>query len=250
MLVLFPVHDRVSLLPYFLRYYTSIGATRFVCALFNGKANPVYAKIASFQTRYPLQICPSFVARVEKYNPFDEKRALNRLRLEFCEKAQWYCIADLDEFHYFEGKSMLDAVRKAKRHKFQAVGGVLVDRLAANGKFPPIRGSLDKTFPLGSDLTYCCGGNNTKISLAKCQVEIEVGHHCANVETGWGISETHHFKWFKGVRPNLIRRQKYYGQQCIPWAKTMLPNQIAIINGGINLNMPGLRLRTANKLGV
>lgn len=250
MLVLFPVHDRVGLLPYFLRYYTSIGATRFVCALFNGKANPVYAKIASFQTRYPLQICPSFVARVEKYNPFDEKRALNRLRLEFCEKAQWYCIADLDEFHYFEGKSMLDAVRKAKRHKFQAVGGVLVDRLAANGKFPPIRGSLDKTFPLGSDLTYCCGANNGKISLARYDVTIELGHHYTYVEIGWGISETHHFKWSRGVYRTLALRQKFYSKQGVPWAKTELPVQLSLTRRGVNLAMPNLRLRKADKLGV
>jgi len=135
---------------------------------------------------------------------------LNKIRREFSHKYQWYCIADLDEFHCFLGKTIPEAIREAKRYKCLAIGGVFVDRLAANGTFPPISGPLDNLFPLASDLTYCCGSTNSKISLAMSCVEIELGHHDAKVKTAWGISETHHFKWHKGVHKAIAKREKLY----------------------------------------
>jgi len=250
MLVIFPVYDRIKLLPYFLRYYESIGATHFVCALFDGKRNPLYPKISAFQRKYKLDVRISVDSRVSEYNPLAEKIGLNIIRKEFSKKFRWYCIADLDEFHYFGGGTLHDIVQKAEKLKFRAVGGVFVDRIAADGFFPAIHGSLDKTFPLGCDLTHCCESNNRKISLARSTVQIEFGHHEAKCKVAWGGSETHHFKWHNSVRKAIAHRYKLYSKQNISWAATKLPAQLGIINRGVNLTFPGLHVRKASILGV
>jgi hypothetical protein len=250
MLVIFPIFNRIQLLPYFLRYYTSVGATQFVCALYHGKRNPLYKKINRYGARYPLAIRTSTNSRLTHYNPFEEMYGLNQVRREFTEQFRWYCIADLDEFHYFGRRKMTTVARYAEEAGYAAVGGAMVDRIAANGQFPTIHGPLDRRFPLGCDLTASVGANPRKISLARSHIEIALGHHEASAKTAWGGSETHHFKWHKGVYEILKTRYKYYHRQGLPWTESELPPQIRVIEEGVNLTDPKLHLRTARKLGV
>jgi hypothetical protein len=175
---------------------------------------------------------------------------LNQVRKELAEKFHWYCIADLDEFHFFNGLKISTVVRHAEQHGYQAIGGRLVDRIAANGTFPEIRGSLDRCFPLGSDLTRSTGACHSKIALAKSHVEIAPGHHDAQAKIAWGSVETHHFKWHRGIHEIIKIRYKNYLRQGMPWAEKEYPRQLKMIEEGVNLTDPKLNLHKAHKLGV
>jgi hypothetical protein len=250
MLIIFPVYSRVKLLPYFLRYYSSIGITHFVCALYDGKNNPLYQQIIKFSTRYNLTVRTSIDSRVKPYNPYNEMHGLNKIRREFRKKYDWYCIADLDEFHFFNGLELIQVRQKAEKLGCVAAGGKFVDRVAENGAFPPIRGPLDETFPLGCDLTFCLGARHQKISMAQSNIEICLGHHNVKAKVAWGLSETHHFKWHRGMKMTLQQRYKNYSKQGIPWAKRELPLQLRLAQSGINFDEPSLRIRRAQRLGI
>ena len=251
MLVIFPVFNRIALLPYFLRYYVSMGATQFVCALHNGRENPLWDAIQAFAGKFQLEVQTSVVCGVDSYSGSAETPGLNRIRKNFAEQYGWYCIADLDEFHFFGGRTLSEIVREAEDRGFGAVHGQLVDRIAADGSLPDVQGLLDETFPLACDLSRCAGVPCRKIVLARGHVEIAPGHHlAASVRTWHNMAEVHHFKWVNGVREELAARGERYARLNLPWADECLRVLELIQNGGIDLSHPGLKMRTASMLGV
>src|ERR1041385_6881970 len=115
MLMIFPVCDRVELLPYFLRYYQAMGATQFVCGLYNGKRNRLDKSIAAFESHYHLHIRTSVTCNRDRFSPVNEALGLNAIREEFAGPFGWYGIADLDEFHYFGGRTIPEQIHAAEK---------------------------------------------------------------------------------------------------------------------------------------
>jgi len=250
MLVIFPVVDRIKLLPYFFAYYTSIGASEFICALYNGEANPLYSQILSFVSSYNLKILPSICCDFREFRGAREVGVLNQIREQYAVTSRWYCIADLDEFHFFRGRNLMTVAENAERCGYEAVHGTFFDRIAIDGSFPDIEGKLDDKYPMACDLSNSVGLSSGKITLAKSHVAITAGHHNAKAVTWFDQAEVHHFKWVKGV--HKIVRDKYarYSAQGLPWAKAQLPRLLRSIETRIDISDPRLKVRPAAKLGV
>jgi hypothetical protein len=219
MLVICPIFDRCDLLPFYLQYYSQLGATQFVMALWNGERNPVYEVVKSY-SQYPITIRTSIECLVKDYNGPDESTGLNRIRLEFKDRFPWYCLADLDEFCWFGGKTMPEIIAEAEPQGYTAIHGVFFDRFARHGRFPPIRllHSLDSTFPLVADVTRCLGANYNKIPLSRSDVAVESGHHYTKGRAWWNQAEVHHFKWTEGILERLRERDMYFTAQGLPWS--------------------------------
>jgi hypothetical protein len=252
-LLIFPICDRIELLPYFFRYYSTIGVTKFVCGLYNGKNSPYFQEIANYQSLYDLEMRPTFTCAFEQYNPVREMRGLNRIREEFATKCDWYCIADLDEFHFFGGKSIPQVIQQAERSGYEAVHGLLSDRIAIDGIFPEIdlEQALDTIFPLACNLSKCSGACCHKVVLAKTNVKIGPGHHHTKATTWRNAAEVHHFKWQKGVYEVIEDRFRRYTKQEMRWARIQLPAALQLIHrGGVSLDNPKLRITMAPRLGI
>jgi hypothetical protein len=249
MLIIFPVCDRIKLLPYFLQYYSSIGATQFVCGLYNGEKSLLYNKVSSYKRHFNLQIQTSFTSDPSLWNTHSETHGLNRIREEYSKKYDWYCIADLDEFHYFKGKTLPEMVQEAEQGGYDAMHGVFFDRIAIDGAFPDIKGTLDKTFPLVCDLTKCARLASSKIVMARNHVKIHSGHHKTNAKTWYNAAEVHHFKWSKGVYESITFHYNRYQRQGLRTADGW-PRILKLIDGGVDIANPKLRVRPASKLGI
>lgn len=250
MIIIFPICDRIRLLPYFLRYYASLGAKEFVCGLYNGEQNPLYDQVREVGSSYGLHVHTSVACVFEKYRGALEIDGLNWIRQKYAIKHGWYCIADLDEFHHFHGQSLAEVARSAEHNSFTAIHGQFIDRISADGTFPDLQGSLDATFPLGCDLSLCAGLACRKIALAKSQVAITAGHHDAQANICRNAAEVHHFKWSNGVREMVVDKHRRYREQALPWATEQLPKLLKLIENGIDLSNPNLNLRPAAKLGI
>lgn len=219
MLVICPIFDRCDLLPYYLQYYSRLGATQFVVALWNGEKNPLYEVIKA-HSGYDISIRTSLDCPVKDYNGPLESEGLNRIREEFRRPHQWYCLADLDEFCYFGGRSLDRVVEEATAQGFTAVHGTFYDRVARDGQFPPVQPgkSLDSTFPMACDLTRCLGANFNKVPLSRFNVPVESGHHWTRGNVWWNQAEVHHFKWSDGLMQRLRERDMYFTAQGLPWS--------------------------------
>ncbi|MGI8312882.1 glycosyltransferase family 2 protein [Saccharopolyspora hattusasensis] len=125
----------------------------------------------------------------------------------------WHLLADADEFqHHPGGLSMSIATVEAGNG---VLGGILLDRLAADGGFPrwsPEVG-LDQTYPLGGLLThYLLRGDPRKIVLTHPSVPVASGNHRApgyRPPAGSTIP-VHHFKWRHGVEAELRTRVRHF----------------------------------------
>lgn len=247
MLVIFGINDRADLLPYFTKYYASIGATHFACIITDGSRNPLYDTIRSYLADYDSSFFQSF--RKDGFSPHAESKVANRIRIEFSTRFQWYCVADLDEFYYFSGQNFGEVIPEATARGFDAVHGLFVDRLSKDGTFPPICGTLDAAFPLGSNLSQCFGLIHHKIPLAKIHLKIGSGHHKVGGKCWRRKVEVHHFKWHSGIVDSLQAKYARKLRQHPAWANRVLEMLNAIRGGTLN-DRPRLRLWTASKLGV
>jgi hypothetical protein len=250
MLVIFSIYNRISLLPYFLRYYSSIGATRFECALYQGEKSRFYDDILKFKSKYDLHVRMSTNCPVHKFRGLSEVPALNAIRKEFASKFSWYCIADLDEFHFFNGKTLSQVVEEAEEKGYDAIHGVFFDRISADGRFLKVKGRLDKTFPLVCHLTSLAGLRSDKVVLAKSHIEIFSGHHDVLSAKVWrNGAEVHHFKWTEGadevVSNTLIRIRK----QRLPYVPHM-GRLWSMTRHRIDVSDPRLSLRKASPIGI
>lgn len=124
----------------------------------------------------------------------------------------WHLFADADEFQQFPAP-LQDVVAQAEYAHRAVVGGLLLDRVAADGALggwgPPTGLDLDKAYPLGGHLTHrLLRGDPRKIVLARANVPVSSGSHRApgHRPDPDRLCAVHHFKWRTGVADDLQRR--------------------------------------------
>lgn len=205
MTIFVAIVDRVGLLPFFLRYYSKQGITRFVYILFNGDKNPCYPELSAMSQGYTWEMRP-FEGDQGRYQPQYEVCPINLAKEEFVKPDEWYAVADLDEFHHY-GVAFPQVVEEAKRRGFQCIWSMLVDRFGPGASSLPLRQdlTLDEQFPLCSHITEWSGGNPYKVGLQVGEFEIYCGHHCAR-DWGYRRGKTHHFRWHGQYRNYLAER--------------------------------------------
>lgn len=126
----------------------------------------------------------------------------------------WHLIADVDEFHHYPAS--LDAtIAQAETGGYRVVGGLLLDRVAADGRlvgWTPL-GPLDRVYPLGGHLSHrLLHADPRKIVLARHHVPLASGNHRApghrpDIDH---LVPVHHFKWRAGVLEDLRSRVRHF----------------------------------------
>jgi hypothetical protein len=250
MLVICPIFDRCELLPFYLRYYRRLGASKIVIALWKAEQNPVYETIRPYLDRDTVMRL-SVDVPVEKYSGPVESTALNVIREEFQHSHPWQCVADLDEFIWYNGMTLPEMAKQAEQCGYNAVHGIFHDRFARHEKFPPInpQHSLDSTFPLEGDVTRCAGININKVPLQRSNLPISSGHHTTEGHALWWKIEVHHFKWSEGVLERLHERATYLTAQNLPWGGESFRTHGFLKNGGFSAD-PNYCWREARVLGI
>lgn len=250
------VDYRVDLLPFWFRYYKGLGAERVFIGLWNGYSNPVWPRLLELilESKMDVQVYPSVICHRDAYCGMKETACVNYFRCAFVPPGQWYAIADVDEFCWFNGVGFEEMIGKAEARNCHAVAGDFLDRISGDGTFPPIPGigerTLDETFPKACDLPRHMGCGTAKVPLARQDVEIIPGHHSTTNHPRLEYSvEVHHFKWHRGVLEMLEHRSKAFTAQQLPHA----PESGRYLEFFKNPNWPAtpeLHLRDAVKIGI
>ncbi|WP_432197677.1 glycosyltransferase family 2 protein [Streptomyces sp. bgisy027] len=128
----------------------------------------------------------------------------------------WHLLADSDEFHAYPAP-LHEVLAEAERSGTGTVGGLMLDRLAADGALKGwnlgdgVEG-LDSAYPLGGFLTHhLLRGDLRKIVLAHSGVAVASGNHRAEGHRPANRPPVavHHFKWREGVRADVERRAEH-----------------------------------------
>ncbi|MFJ1597251.1 glycosyltransferase family 2 protein [Streptomyces sp. NPDC088261] len=126
----------------------------------------------------------------------------------------WHLFADADEFQQYP-THLREVVAQAERSRRQVVGGLLLDRVSADGHLTDWNqgDGLDLAYPLGGHLTHrLLHGDPRKIVLARHEVSLSSGNHRApgHQPDPDRLCAVHHFKWRTGILDDLRRRVDHF----------------------------------------
>jgi len=207
------VVHRYSLLPHFMRYYSSLGVDEFAV----GCTRQNYESIREILNDYPASLYP--VDDLPMPARFELGLGLEALRNAIGWPAsEWHIPADLDEFHQFP-EDLRDLVKFMERSDLHLLGGSFSDRVAPDGSLPAVQPtpSIWRQCPLEADITQrLVRGNCNKVVLCRGSVVLAVGHHHSDSHgvTRWD-AVVHHFKWRKGVLEILRQRMETYREKAV-----------------------------------
>ncbi|MFF0578064.1 hypothetical protein [Streptosporangium saharense] len=196
-----------ALLTAFAAHYQHLGITTFHLAFHFPDHVPQQVKTQLLQAAAAL---PGPAPRISQGPWHEHLHAQLRDELRAAAGPGWHLIADSDEFHAYPA-SIPEVIAAAKAAGSLTVGGVLLDRVAADGSlasWDPAVG-LDAAFPLGGFLTgLLLGGDPRKVVLADSRVELALGSHRSpgHKPVNAPPIPVHHFKWRRGIEQDLRRR--------------------------------------------
>lgn len=207
------IGSHVELLPHMLAHYRE--EIDFDSLLVNinleSMDDPLYGRIVEVCRQYGARIFSVYAGPwLEHVNTFLYAQARQIFTND------WFVLADLDEFQLWPNntRSLLEEI---DRDGYQYVEGCVIDRLAADGAFPPIRSdvSIWKQFPLAGSLTYpLTRGAIQKVAAVKGNLTLAGGQHMALGGRGYPRERlyipVHHFKWTEGVYGRLVDRVKFF----------------------------------------
>ncbi|MEU4160907.1 hypothetical protein [Actinoplanes sp. NPDC026670] len=169
----------------------------------------------------------------------------------------WHVLADVDEFHGYP-RPPEELVAEAEARGSRQVGGVLFDRVSADGAladWAPEKG-LDASYPLGGFLTSrLLGGNPRKVVLAHSSLPLVLGSHYSpdGLPDDDLLVPVHHFKWTERVLPDLRRRVAEHSSgawwEVTPAIRTeaaALLEHIENHDGRIDVTDPGMSFQPAS----
>ncbi|MFG3384209.1 glycosyltransferase family 2 protein [Streptomyces sp. NPDC047999] len=196
-----------ALLAAWTAHYREFGIERFLLAFHFPDHVPDAQRHELLAATHTLGIVPTQVST----GPWHE-HTNTELRDALRETAGpgWHLIADADEFQTYPAP-LADVITQAQDTGRKVVGGLMLDRVAADGSLAPWRPGpgLERAFPLGGHLTHrLLQGDPRKIVLAHSSVTVASGNHRApghrpDPDT---LACVHHFKWRSGVLDDLRRR--------------------------------------------
>lgn len=248
MLVIFALKDRALLLPYFLKHYQNLGATRFICGLYDGRKNPLYPEVEAWTRKVNLEIRDGASHSDDWCGPH-EAAGIDRIRATVSDP--WHVIADLDEFYWLPaGTTLQDIVAKLEAGGYDAATAHLIDRIAADGSLVAPGETLDGTYPLATNLTGSVGACIDKAVIVKTTASLLSGHHGLREGTGLAWGECHHIKWLPGILEILEKRVPHLRRMGLPWSEEGRLICDKFVNGKLNFNDPSIKTWPAPLLGV
>ena len=221
MILLTSIYDDVRLLPHFLQHYEELGVTQFYCVAQVDQNRALLDEIAGHARGHRF-----VVAHVMQgtFHPWPIYQQLDAVRQRYVRPDEWILCADLDEF-LDPDVSIGELVARCEDAGADYAKGVLVDRIAANGAFPPLGdGPLGAQFPLAAALTgKLLRAYVDKVPIMRGSCPVQDGLHQT---TGRPLLaapvSVFHYKWFDGVQERMIDRlytRMLNGEGCWPEAK-------------------------------
>jgi Flp pilus assembly protein TadD len=201
----------IELLPHWLEHHTRLGVDRILLGLFDDISPQIRGEIDICAARWPVTyFSQSWKGTSE--NAQEEQRR-SACRQAGARPDTWTLHADLDEFLEFPAP-LAEIIAAADAQRLNAVSGWLLDRVAADGSFPPIRPappSLFEQFPISRRLTSrILLSGSRKIMLAHYAIPVIAGHHFSARATQGKVPIgkpeqylVHHFKWHAGLLSRL-----------------------------------------------
>ncbi|WP_411574890.1 glycosyltransferase family 2 protein [Streptomyces fradiae] len=207
-----------ALLAAWTAHYRRLGIERFLLAFHFPDHVPDAQRHQLLAAVHALGIAPVQVST----GPWHE-HTNTLLRDGLREKAGpgWHLIADADEFQTYPAP-LAAVIGQAEDTGRKVVGGLMLDRVAADGSFASWRPGpgLERAFPLGGHLTHrLLQGDPRKIVLAHSSVTVASGNHRASGHKPdpHTLACVHHFKWRAGVLDDLRRRVERFSSGA--WAE-------------------------------
>lgn len=233
------VYDRVDTVPYFLDHYFKLGVTRFVFIVANGQGNPCWRELAASHYKFPVVLASGDDGQGKEQGCSAE--CINNVRLAW---PGWHVVADLDEFHWWNGSNAQRMIEVCEANGAYAVQSLLVDRICQDLHFHPFGEDYESRFPLACNLTQALASNAYKISLVHHDAKVISGHHYALTNVVVGGYYTHHFKWTKGVVERMNRRMEHVQKHRPGYAGEMEKFMARIRTG--KLDVTGLEVQIAD----
>jgi hypothetical protein len=213
--------DDLRLLPRLINHYSYLGVTGrwFIGVQMDSAGDPQLERALHIVRRHDIDA--AIVPVIGPWRHRVNTGLIQRMRQLY--PHDWTVVADQDEFHVYPD-SLTSIVRYCEQRGYEAVSGDLIDRVAADGSFPPIESgrSLWHTFPLGGDLSHeLIGAPSPQILIVKGSALLSWGSHyvargvpCPKEELQ---AVVHHFKWDATVIDRLKARIDLYTNLGEPW---------------------------------
>jgi hypothetical protein len=214
------------LLPYFLRYYKTLGIEKFLVILNTPDDAPL--KILQDFDLSPVKIW------TEPFSETLKQRYERSIIDKYCSNDDWVIYSDLDEFHDYPAG--LDYhLKYCEKHNIDFVEGRLLDRISETGELTILDETrpLEEQYPLGGYITNnLLKAWDKKIVAAKGKLIVGGGHHIfldsATNNTlpyirnfsdySLGI-KVHHFKWDRNVLDRMNRYIHLQDESLAYWVK-------------------------------
>jgi hypothetical protein len=216
------VGGHVDVLPFMLDHYRGLGIDSLVINVQLRHADdPVRAEARRVADRVGCDLASVTVGEWQTVIRDLWRRSLQMFPDDWC------VLADQDELHVYPD-DLPSLLAFCDRHGYDCVSGAFVDRLSADGGFPPVdpARSLWSQFPLGGYVSYpLLGADPRKIVAVKGRVPVGQGHHHAAADAPCPIEEVfvpvHHFKWTAGLLDRLrARADEFRRQQVAHWTES------------------------------
>jgi hypothetical protein len=236
-----------ELLPFFLRYYSKKGVSRFIFAVWDVPNCALLEDVKRISAGFN---CIFVELPNTTFNGEADAVAHNFIRETYVGDGEWYVICDLDEFHELEHYPTFDeAIAVAEKDGASVISGVLLDRVSFDGNIPPaleLGQGLGKQFPMACNIIGAVSqAACSKVVMAKREIIIAPGHHGCDGIYWSNIGWVHHFKWFGRVIDETFRRMLSYERQDLYYKDESRILFDCIKNNGnkLPLNDPALQAR-------
>jgi hypothetical protein len=197
----------VKALPFMLEHYRSLGVESFfVNTHLSHDADPVREEVEAITRKFGCGVASVTVGDWQQVQQglYARQRELH--------PDDWFVLADQDELQVYPDL-LREVLNECDAQGFDYVRGCFVDRVAADGGFPPItpdRPIWDQ-FPMGGFLTYpILGGDPRKVVAVRGALPVMRGQH--HTLSGRACParqcyvQVHHFKWVEGLDQRLAQR--------------------------------------------
>ncbi len=203
------------LIPYFLNHYKNMGVNNFIIILHTYKKDENMDRSISYLNHFGIKnIC----IWEGIWDGIVKEKKLREKEKKEVKCGEWIITADIDEFHTYKNyKNARHLIGKCDRLGYNCVGGVLIDRLSADGSINKIDPELSlwSQFPIKSFVTKDILKAEYKKAMLykKGIIPIAQGHHGISIKSDLKPKiyphpfEVHHFKWFHGIEEKMGNRK-------------------------------------------
>ncbi len=201
------VGGHVATLPQMLEHYRALGIESFFVNLHRSDAqDPAAEQVLEITREFGCGVAAEFTGDWQRL----QKAAYARQREQY--PRDWFVLADVDEFHRYPS-DLRATLEECEREGYDYVRGCFVDRIASDGRFPPVDPArpLGEQFPLGAYLSQpVLAADPRKVVAVKGALPIFKGQHHADAGVACPARrcfvQVHHFKWTEGIAARLAKR--------------------------------------------